>query len=58
MTKKDYILIADILRYYKINRPDNKQQELISQLSNDLCVELEKDNPRFDRVKFEKAVGF
>ena len=45
MTKKDYILIADILA----NRFE--QTEIIT-ICEDFINMLEKDNPHFDRVKF------
>jgi hypothetical protein len=48
VTKKDYTLIAKILNYWYDEHYDTG---LVYLFSN----ELEKNNPRFDRAKFEKT---
>lgn len=58
MTKKDYILIADILanRFEQVDNwhGDEKMHTLteIITICEDFINMLEKDNPHFDRVKF------
>ena len=50
MTKKDYIMIARVIKY---NTYGNKL--ITSNLLNDLSIEFKKDNNRFDRDRFVKA---
>lgn len=47
MTKKDYVLIAGILK-------SNKAQHGIL---NDFANALKRDNPKFDEIKFFQACG-
>ena len=58
MTRKDYIMIAEILRF---NRRDFTQGDdglmLLDILANQFANELQADNPRFDRAKFLDACG-
>lgn len=58
MTRKDYVLIADIL---KNNREDFIKGEdgftVIEIIANQMANALEEDNPRFDRARFLEACG-
>ena len=59
MTKKDYILIAKILKDIKDNQHDikyNNKDVWISIFTGSFAQELEKENPRFDKDKFYNAV--
>lgn len=49
MTKKNYVMIANWLRYLKTNTrsPSDYMQFLLW-----IMADLEKDNPRFNREKF------
>lgn len=46
MTKKDYIVIASVLRAY------SSFDIIMLGLLPDLCIALKSDNPRFDDTKF------
>ena len=54
MTRKDYVLIADALRRSK---PESYSDEIIAwnDVVNNLCINLEYENDRFDEKKFRKA---
>jgi hypothetical protein len=58
MTRKDYVMIAEIL---KANREDFVQGDeglsLLYILSHQIANGLEEDNPRFDRARFLTACG-
>lgn len=58
MTRKDYVLIAEIL---KANREDFIEGEdgfaLLNILAHQFANGLEPDNPRFDRARFLEACG-
>jgi hypothetical protein len=58
MTRKDYVMIAEIL---KANREDFVQGDeglsLLYILSHQIANGLEEDNPRFDRQRFLVACG-
>lgn len=49
MTKKDYKLIAEVI-YVTIEKGGG-----IPELIEELCVNLEVENPKFDGEKFKKA---
>lgn len=60
MTKKDYILIANVLRV-TANRMEwpafqDIPNRFLDMLLDDLCTELKRDNPAFNRDTFLKAV--
>lgn len=59
MTKKDYILIANIFNMFTTFKNGNNRNAIdyITELINRLAQELKKDNPNFDAVKFRKACG-
>ncbi len=61
MTRKDFQMIADILKAhtssdFKVTCEDDRNF-LIRNLALDLCVELQKTNSRFDKVRFLEACG-
>jgi hypothetical protein len=60
MTRKDYILLANVLRIARNNASPATQGDLslfvIDQLTEDLCSELKRDNPRFNREHFLAVV--
>jgi hypothetical protein len=53
MTRKDYELIARVLRDPTLHLQDSKRRALASRFAD----ELEADNWRFDRERFLKACG-
>lgn len=63
MTKKDYILIAGVVKNVKMKHEvfvKNPKKEIgaIRVLSTHLSHELGKENPRFDGERFLLACGF
>jgi hypothetical protein len=52
MTKKDYILIAKVIKARQENSPVSYKY-----LVKDLCIELEKDNQAFNTERFYQACG-
>lgn len=57
MTRKDYVLLADALRY---TLPDVCREISLRQHANDceaVANALAKENPRFDRARFLAACG-
>jgi hypothetical protein len=62
MTKKDYILIAKVLKearklpimIYETDKPQVNHDDLLATL---LVTELRKDNPKFNEEKFLTACG-
>lgn len=57
MTRKDYVLIAKVLRNYATMTVGAMDQEdLMQKLTYDFAVALKTENPSFDMVKFDKAV--
>jgi hypothetical protein len=60
MTRKDYRLIATCIREERENirlDPNTSEQTLYS-LTARLMSDLTKDNPRFDRSRFELGCGY
>jgi len=65
MTRKDYILIADVLKQSLIDiqsiNLSSTHEGLIKEAFKAIVIKfsiaLNNDNPRFDLVKFEKACG-
>lgn len=53
MTRKDFELIARVLRYYKEDM--NGTSTHVSNLAHRFATELEQTNPRFDRRTFFDA---
>jgi hypothetical protein len=58
MTRKDYVMLADILRN---NREDFIEGEdgfaVIGIMAHQIADGLQADNPRFDRARFLTACG-
>lgn len=54
MTKKNYILIANVIRGYSVS---DHNLQVAKPLAENLAYELEQDNPAFDRNKFLTACG-
>jgi len=59
MTRKDYQLIADVIKATAANRPATPQgwTPTLRALALSLSVELKKDNPNFKPEYFMKACG-
>lgn len=57
MTRKDYVLIADVLASFKagIALDDAKALNDYLTLVMMMAGELSNDNPRFDRARFTQA---
>jgi len=60
MTKKDYILIAKVLKNNKPVETNTQENEalmcLFYSILNNFKIELKKDNHSFDFSKFDKAI--
>ena len=56
MTKKDYIKVAEVLHYFLYETNNSNETELISNVALALGKGFIDDNPRFDTVRFIKAV--
>jgi hypothetical protein len=52
MTKKDYQLIADV---FKAHQDGGERDMVVRGLALSLAIELQKDNPRFNKAMFIKA---
>jgi hypothetical protein len=64
MTRKDYVMIAGILKDCNLIPTLNKNKEegliqadILFTVASQLAYKLEQDNPRFDRAKFLTACG-
>lgn len=57
MTRKDYILIAEALRYGRIDAYSQDQRDQHEVDAAHIADALARDNPRFDRERFLKAAG-
>ena len=59
MTKKDYILLARVLKQARQALEGRLMaDETIAVIAYDLCYALKQDNPRFDKERFlEAALG-
>jgi hypothetical protein len=60
MTRKDYILIANVIALFNSNDNDAGIKLIFNDISfTSLLIQaLEEDNPNFDRLKFLKACKF
>jgi len=63
MTKKDYQLIADVLRnnmkgqgFSNVNITDEQRESTVRAIALDFSLQFQKVNPRFDSSRFVKAV--
>ena len=56
MTKKDYIMIANNIKYCTIT-PNNNTRSIVNKqrLIRELCVDLTRDNKLFNKDIFIKA---
>ena len=52
MTRKDYVAVAEILNSYHLEIDAQGFKDLLS----DFQIFFKKDNPNFDRTRFENAV--
>ncbi len=53
MTKKDYILIANVLKpYFNLDSCYKQHEAIIKEMTFNLERALKKDNPRFSEEKF------
>jgi len=64
MTRKDYIMIAGIIKDCNLIPTLNKNKEngliqadILFTVANQLAYKLEQDKPRFDRARFLEACG-
>jgi hypothetical protein len=53
MTRKDYVLIADVIK----NLDECIDSDGLEALADNMADALESDNPRFDRARFLDACG-
>ena len=58
MTTKDYRKLAAALSAAFQTATTTGQAHGVRLAANSIVLVLEKDNPKFDRNKFEKALGF
>ena len=52
MNRKDYQLIADV---FKAHQDGGERDMVVRGLALSLAIELQKDNPRFNKAMFIKA---
>jgi hypothetical protein len=58
MTRKDYRLIAEVLKYQlEDGVKDNRKEEVIRYIAEHLALELKRDNSRFNADTFFLASG-
>jgi hypothetical protein len=58
MTRKDYELIAKVFNYLAVDVANGDYDTItMSQIVENLSLELQKDNPRFNRARFLSACG-
>jgi len=64
MTRKDYVMIAGIIKDCNLIPTLNKNKEngliqadILFTVASQLAYKLEQDNPRFDRARFLEACG-
>ena len=53
MTRKDYVMIAKTIK----GHTDGEEDHVMRGFALSMVIELQKENPRFDRVRFLKACG-
>lgn len=57
MSKKDYVLIAQILNCYVWNHQgEDKPQQMLKAIAESLAEAFKQKNDRFDRIRFMEAV--
>jgi hypothetical protein len=58
MTRKDYVMIAEILKFNRENFVEGEDGfAVIGIMAHQIADGLEADNPRFDRARFLDACG-
>jgi hypothetical protein len=57
MTRKDYQLIADVIKTTRKVEQGETVLVSVAHLVNTLATDLKIDNPRFDRARFLVACG-
>lgn len=57
MTRKDYVLIADAIKWQMENSTSAEQQQGVKFTAGELAWRLAQENPRFDRERFLTACG-
>ena len=55
MTKKDYILITNVLKKYNTSNTKGETKDIASEITMELAIVFEKENPRFDNIKFRNT---
>lgn len=55
MTRKDYIMIANVLRKYKPHPEDVEAYARWDQMVEFFSLELSNTNARFDAIRFKEA---
>ena len=63
MTRKDYIKVANIIKWNKMYQPNpelvsNPVETVLERVANALANEMFKDNQNFDHKRFMEACGF
>lgn len=56
MTRKDYILLAATLNAVRESYNSRSEREVVDAVAGAMALVLGKDNPRFDKERFIKAV--
>lgn len=56
MTKKDYILIAEVLKNYRIRKEQGLIDNDLIYLIQEFSYQLEKQNKKFDILKFAEYI--
>tara|TARA_R110002051_G_scaffold295757_1_gene361633 strand:- start:236 stop:421 length:186 start_codon:yes stop_codon:yes gene_type:complete len=57
MTRKDFQLIADVIKATHRSNVVDTDDKAIAILTESLAIELAKTNPRFNKALFIKACG-
>ena len=53
MSRKDYIKVSDVIKFYKADMSDQLHRDLVNEFS-DIFAE---DNKNFDSIRFATACG-
>ena len=57
MTRKDYVLISDVIRNTYVTLLGPKNRAGLEMLATSLADALQRDNPQFDKKRFLAACG-
>lgn len=55
MTRKDFELVASVIKATRRSNTVDTDDKAIATLTESLCIEFAKVNPRFDKVRFLAA---